>query len=405
MHQSPTDAAAEAAARESYGKLLAWLAWKWRDVCAAEDALSEAFAAALKHWPHEGVPAKPEAWLLATAKRQLLMAARRRRLEEDPAVSVLLPELVDSPPGEPPLPDMRLRLLFVCAHPAIDPSMHAALMLQLVLGIDAARIADAFLISPAALSKRLTRAKTKIHDAGIPFAEPERSEQSGRVESVLEAIYGLYTLDESAAMDWRRSDLADEALFLAQLTSVCMTHSAEAQGLCALLMYRESRRSPQRQAELGFIPLDEQDPRLWRQDLIERAEDRLRAAAALNQIGHYQIEAAIQAAHMQSVVDGCKRWREINQLYERLLELGPTIGARIGHAIASARTNEDPAAGLVLLDSIDASRIAAHQPWWAARASLLAMAARHEEAREAYTRAIALSGDESIRTWLGSRCR
>lgn len=403
MLQSPTNAVAEAAARESYGKLLAWLAWKWRDISAAEDALAEAFATALSHWPREGVPAKPEAWLLTVAKRHLLMMARRRRLEEDPAVSILLPELIQDTSIVPALPDMRLRLLFVCAHPAIDRSMHAALMLQLVLGIDAARIASAYLVSPTALTKRLSRAKAKIRDAGIPFVEPEKSELPSRVESVLEAIYGMYTLNDSTGMDLPRSDLADEALFLARLVADHAENDAEAQGLFALLLYRESRRTSSHEDDECFVPLDEQNPRHWRRELIECAEARLRAAVALKLVGHYQIEAAIQAAHMQSVIDGKKRWLDICQLYEQLLQLGPTIGAHIGHAVSTARANEDPDRGLALLDSIDAGRVVSHQPWWAARAALLAIAGRRDEARAAYARTIALTGDKSTRTWLERR--
>lgn len=396
-------AAAEAAARASYGKLIAWLAWKWRDVCAAEDALSEAFATALQHWPKEGVPAVPEAWLLTVAKRHLLMAARRKRLEEDPAAMILLPDLTAPQTDVPGIPDVRLRLLFVCAHPAIDSSMHSALMLQLVLGLDASQIANAFLVSPAALAKRLTRAKAKIRDAGIPFDEPEKAELVDRVDSVLEAIYGMYSVNGSAASDARRSDLAEEALFLAMLASDCLPGSAEAHGLCALLLYCESRRFAHRDAKGRFIPLDEQIPQHWRQEMIADAEAHLAVAAKLEQPGPYQIEAAIQAAHMHGIVAGCKPWCEISSLYEQLLQLDPTIGARIGHAVASAYASESPSVGLALLDAIEPSRIAAHQPWWASRARLLAMAGRKDESTAAYERAIALTGDVAIQNWL-RRC-
>ncbi len=393
-------AAAEAAARASYGKLLAWLAWKWRDVCAAEDALSEAFAAALVHWPRQGVPLAPEAWLLTVAKRHLLMAARRRRLEQDPAVSIILPELIAPPAEDLVIPDVRLRLLFVCAHPAIDPSIHAALMLQLVLGLDAPQIASAFLVSPAALAKRLTRAKGKIRDAAIAFAEPEKRELPERVTSVLEAIYGAYSIGEAAVSETRRSDVADEAVFLAGLASDCLPGSAEAHGLCALLLYRESRRFAQRDGQHTFIPLDEQNPKHWRQPMMGDAEAHLGAAVKLGHPGPYQIEAAIQAAHMHGIVQGSTPWREIVGLYERLLQFGPTIGARIGHAIAVAYAGADPSAGLALLDAIDFSRVATHQPWWASRARLLAIAGRKEESAAAYDRAMGLTGDTAIRNWL-----
>ena len=394
----PVHGAAEMAARQSYGKILAWLAWQWRDVCAAEDALSEAFVSALKTWPRDGIPHSPEAWLLTAARRNLLMAARRKRLEDDPRVTVLFTDLLDGQKDDRAISDERLRLLFVCAHPAIDRSVHSALMLQLVLGVDAARIANAFLISPSALSKRLTRAKAKIRDACIPFTEPEKMDLPNRIESVLEAIYGAYTIN--SAPDYEMG-LADEALFLAQLVSSQMPEDAEVLGLYALLLFCESRKPARCNADGIFVPLYEQNHGLWRLELVLDAESALAHAAQLKRPGPFQLEAAIQAVHMQCVLDGKARWREILYLYERLLVLGPTIGAKIGHAIATAA--EDPERGLARLDAIEPSRVATHQPWWAARANLLSTTGRHEEANAAYTRAIALTNDESVQRWLKRR--
>lgn len=398
IYGDPVHSAAETAARQSYGKLLAWLAWQWKDVCAAEDALSDAFVAALKTWPRDGIPHSREAWLLTAAKRNLLMGARRKRLEEDPRVTHLFPDLIDEPKDDQAVSDERLRLLFVCAHPAIDRSMHSALMLQLVLGVDAARIANAFLLSPSALSKRLTRSKSKIRDAGIPFTEPEKMDLPSRIESVLEAIYGAYTIND--ARESGAEGLAEEALFLAQLVSSQMPEDAEVQGLYALLLFCESRKPARCNPDGIFVPLDEQDPGLWRMDLVLEAESELAHAAKLKQAGPFQIEAAIQAVHMQCVLDGKERRREILYLYERLLELEPTIGARIGHAIATAMATESPGRGVALLDAIEPSRVAAHQPWWAACANLLSAMGRREEANTAYARAIALTNHESVQQWL-----
>jgi RNA polymerase sigma-70 factor (ECF subfamily) len=397
-------AAAEMAARQSYGKLLAWLSWQWRNVSAAEDALSEAFASALKHWPQDGVPESPEGWLFTAAKRNLLMAARRQRLEEDPGVLMLLPELTANHVDVKAISDERLRLLFVCAHPAIDSSVNTALMLQLVLGIDAARIANVFLLKPSALSKRLTRAKEKIRVAGIPFSEPESSELRPRIGAVLEAIYGAYTVNDSTVFNDDVDDLADEALFLAQLMSEQIEDDAEVHGLYALLLYRESRKRARLDEAGTFIPLDEQDSSLWLNDLIHQAEFKLARAAQLKQAGPYQIEAAIQAAHMQGVLKQSTLWREIVALYEQLLLLGPTVGAKIGHAIAVARATDNPAQGIRLLDEIKTSNLADHQPWWAARASLLAMMNKKNEAQEAYMRAITLTRNEAVQTWLRRKC-
>lgn len=398
--QEAATAAVEAVARASYGQLVAWLAWQWRDVCAAEDALSHALTAALTHWPRDGVPDSPQAWLLTAARRQLLMSNRRRRLEQDPTVSVLLPDLDAEQPDSPEVPDTRLRLMFVCAHPAIDASVHAALMLQLVLGFDAARIANAYLVGPAAMGKRLTRAKLKIRSAGIPFTEPERRDIPERVASVLEAIYGLYTINEAAASELRQGELAHEALYLAEVVSASLPEHAEAHGLCALMLYREARDAARRDAKGQFVPLDEQDPAHWQPDLLAAAEAHLNAAARQKQTGPFQLEAAIQAAHMQGVVTRSTPWHDIAALYRQLLGLGSTVGAEIGHAIATSHAQDDPTLGLGLLDAMKPTMVRAHQPWWAARAHLLALMGRRDEARSAYAHGAALTADPSIGNWL-----
>lgn len=397
-----TARAAEVAARRSYGRLLSWLAWQWRDIAAAEDALAEAFASALVHWPAGGVPQSPEAWLLTAARRQLLMAARRQRLADDPTLTVLWPS-ESTPADEPPaVPDQRLRLLFVCAHPAIDASVHAALMLQVVLGVEVRRMAGAFLVGPEALSKRLTRAKAKIRASRIRFEEPAADELPERLAGVLEAIYGAYTLEADAEPGGDRGagELALEALDLAALVAEQMPDAPEARGLHALLLLCEARRPARRGPHGEFVPLDRQDPAAWRHELMARAEQELWAAAGFRQPGPYQIEAALQAAHMQGAIDGQVPWSGIVALYEQLLALSPSIGCRIGHALARARADSDPRVGLALLHGLDAVRVASHQPWWAARAHLLAQAGEHREAAQAYARAAALASDSAVRAWL-----
>ena len=393
-------AAAEAAARGSYGRLLAWLAWQWRDVAAAEDALADAFAAALERWPVDGVPAAPDAWLLTAAKRRLLMAARRQRLADDPTLTVLWPGEHATAPDAAQLPDARLRLLFVCAHPAIDAGLHSPLMLQTVLGLDAARIASAFLVKPETMSKRLVRAKAKIRDAGLRFEEPGPDERPERLASVLEAIYGAYTLHWGLADDADAGELAGEARFLAELVVSQLPDEPEALGLVALLWLCEARRTARSDA---FRPLHEQDPRVWDASLIAQADAALRRAATRRAPGPFQLEAAIQAAHTQGRIDGSVPWDGITRLYERLLQMAPTVGARIAHAVALAHALPDPAAGLRLLEDIEPERVAAHQPWWAARAHLLAMAGRHADAAAAYGRALALTVEPRLRAWLAQR--
>jgi RNA polymerase sigma-70 factor, ECF subfamily len=392
-------AAAETAARRSYGRLLAWLAWQWRDVAAAEDALAEAFATALERWPRDGVPASPDAWLLTAARRQLLMSARRQRLADDPTLTVLWPGEHEAAPEALALPDTRLRLMFVCAHPAIDAGVHSALMLQTVLGLDAARIASAFLVKPEAMTKRLGRAKSRIRATGLRFEEPEPVEWPERLASVLEAIYGAYTLHWGQVDDAAAGELAAEAVFLAELVAAHLPDEPEALGLVALLWLCEARR-PAR-SEL-FQPLHEQDARRWDAALIARANDALLRAARHRSPGPYQLEAAIQAAHVHGRLEGPVPWDGIVRLYERLLALAPTAGAHIAHAVAVAHAR-DAAAGLQLLEAIEADGVASHQPWWAARAHLLAMAGSHAAVAAAYGRALALTVEPRLRAWIDAR--
>lgn len=391
--------AAEAAARQSYGRLLSWLAWQWRDIAAAEDALAEAFALALRKWPVDGIPASPEGWLMTASKRQLLTAARRQRLADDPTLTVLWPSEHDAAPDESAMTDSRLKLMFVCTHPAIDPGVRCALMLQTVLGLEAARIASAFLVKPEAMTKRLVRAKAKIKLTGIRFEEPHPDEWPERVSSVLEAVYGAYTLHWDLPDEGATHELAEEAAFLAELVAAHLPEEPEALGLLALLWLCEAKRPARAGPDGTFIPLNRQDTRRWRRPLIERADACLHRAARLNRAGPYQLEAAIQAAHTQGLLAGRTPWNEISRLYEHLIALSPTVGARIGHAVATAKVNDDWKLGLSLLDSLDSKAVASHQPWWAARAGLLVQGGRTEEARQAYGRALALTAESALRRW------
>lgn len=392
--------AAEAAARQAYGRLLSWLAWQWRDIAAAEDALAEAFVSALQHWPRDGVPASPEGWLTTAAKRNLLKAARRRRQAEDPAFTVLFADEAEAP-ASPAVPDDRLRLMFVCAHPAIDPGVRCALMLQTVLGLDAARIGQAFLVSAEAMTKRLVRAKAKIKATGIRFEEPLADELPARAGAVCDAIYGAYTLHWNRGVGDAPGELADEALFLAELVVAHLPADAEALGLLALLRYCEARRPARLDAQGEFVPLDLQDPARWDAAAIGRAHALLARAAALHDPGPFQIEAAIQAAHCHRLHSEDTPWADIARLYERLVALHPGIGARIGQAVATARAQGDPRAGLSLLDALDAPALQTHQPWWAARGLLLAeLPGRAADAADAYGRALALTAEPVLQRHL-----
>jgi predicted RNA polymerase sigma factor len=396
--------AAEAAARRSYGKLVAFLASRCGDVAAAEDALSEAFASALADWPMHGIPASPEGWLLTAARRKLVDAHRRRRAEAGPDALDAIAD-IDHYPGPHELPDRRLGLLFTCAHPAIDPTVRAPLMLQAVLGLDAARIASAFLMSPAAMGQRLVRAKNKIRLAGIPFRVPERAEMGERLEAVLDAIYAAFAEGwlDAAGTDAGRRDLAEEALFLGAMVVELLPDEPEALGLLALMLYAESRRKARRSAAGEYVPLAEQDITRWDAALIARAEWALRRAGGMGSIGRYQLEAAIQSAHVERRRSGCANWPALVGLYDGLVAITGSPVAALNRALAVAEMR-GPEAGLVALDAVRAdSRMLEYQPYWAARAELLARADAGVEACHAYEIAIGLERDPSMRQFLDRR--
>ena len=386
--------AALAAARAGYGRLLAWLAWQWGSIADAEDALSDALLAAVETWPRDGVPRNPEAWLMTASKREMLKAARYRRIRENPAAQAVL-ATQDTDPMAFAIPDERLRLMLVCAHPAIDPSVHTALMLQCVLGLDAGRMAKLFMVSPDALRKRLVRAKAKIKQAGIRFEVADRTDLPDRMHAVLEAIYACYSAEAvyEAATD---ADLRDEAMVLARIVVTLAPEDAEGLGLLALLLFCEARRPAQFNARGEFVPLDEQDPSLWIRPLIAEGTQLLRRASALGRLGPFQLEAAIQSAHCSRVAGGAPPWPAIVAMYEGLLALGPTLGARIGHAIALAKATGVPEDGLKALDTLDPERLGRHQSWWAARAYLLDRAGRIDEAISAYAAAKSLSSEPRV---------
>ena len=401
-------AAAENAARQSYGKLVAFLAARTRDVAGAEDALADAFAAALERWPRDGVPDRPEAWLLAVARRRGIDAVRRRLTREAGQDHLaLVAEELEAGMAEQEIPDERLRLLFACAHPAIDPAVRAPLILQTVLGLDAATIASAFLVSPAAMSQRLVRAKSRIREAGIPFKVPEPAGFAERLDAVLEAIYAAYAegWSDPAGADAQRRDLAGEGIWLGRVAVSLMPAEPEALGLLALMLYAESRRGARRNADGDYVPLAEQDFSLWDGGMIAEAEDLLSRAGAMQKIGRYQLEAAVQSAHAARRHSDDADWPAIRQLYDALAVLSGSPVASINRAVAIAEI-DGAQAGLSALDGLASDgRLAEYQPYFAARAVLLARLERAAEAAEAYDRAIGLERDPAVRRFLQERRR
>ena len=396
-------AAAEAAARQSYGKLVAWLAARTRDVTAAEDALADAFAAALERWPKSGVPEKPEAWLLAVARRRRVDAVRRRLNREAARDHLkLIAEEMEARMTNEELPDERLRLMFACAHPAIEPGVRAPLILQTVLGFDAATIASAFLVSPATMGQRLVRAKTRIRETGIPFRVPERAELGERLGAVLEAIYAAFAegWSDPVGTETQRRNLATEGIWLGRLVVTLMPQEPEALGLLALMLFAEARRTARRSAEGDFVPLAEQDCDLWDRALIDEAEALLSHAAMSGVVGRYQLEAAVQSAHAARRLTGRTDWPAIRALYDALFSIVGSPVVAINRAVALAET-EGAMAGLAALYVLgDDKRLNEYQPYWAARAGLLARLGQVPQATEAYDRAIGLERDPAVRRFL-----
>jgi RNA polymerase sigma-70 factor (ECF subfamily) len=397
---------ADAVARRSYGKLVAFLSARTRNVTQAEDALADAFASALRDWPINGCPSNPEAWLMTVARRKLIDGARRRQTAEAVTGDLqLLSEGFAAAESIGEIPDQRLALMFACAHPAIDIGIRAPLILQTVLGLDAKTIASAFLVSPTTMGKRLVRAKDKIRQAGIPFVIPERGELAGRLEAVLDAIYAAFAegWSDPVGTDVTRRDLTEEALFLARLVTELLPQEAEALGLLALILHAEARRRARRNADGEFIPLAEQDVALWDSQMIDEAEALLTRASALNAIGRYQLEAALQSAHVHRCRTGQRNWAAIVALYNALFALNDSPVVAINRALALSEA-EGPDAALAALPDVAADpRLSEYQPYWAARAELLTKTGAEAEARRAYDIAIGLERDPAVRRFLQRR--
>jgi len=400
-------AAAESAARRSYGKLIAYIAARSRDVAAAEDALAEAFASALADWPTNGVPDNPEAWLLTTARRRAIDALRRKQsaaMGED-TLTLMAEELEEAAADPAVIPDRRLALMFACAHPAIEAAIRAPLILQCVLGFDAVAIGSAFLVAPATMGQRLVRAKTKIRAAGIPFRVPEREDLAPRLEAVFDAVYAAFAegWSDPGGADPKRRALSGEAIWLGRLIAELLPDQAEALGLLALMLHAEARRTARRDAQGDFVPLAEQSIAYWDHALIDEADALLLRAKTLDTLGRYQLEAAVQSAHAARRTLGSSDWPAIVMLYDGLLALTGSPVVAVNRAVALAEA-ASVAAGLAALDALkDDKRLAEYQPYWAARAALLARHGDREAADNAYAQAIGLESDPSLRAFLQKR--
>ena len=397
---------ADAVARRSYGKLVAFLSARTQDVAAAEDALSEAFASALDDWPRNGVPENPEGWLMTVARRKIIDSFRGQQRDETASQELkVMAEGLEAAVGQAEIPDHRLGLMFACAHPAIDAGIRAPLMLQTVLGLDAAAIASAFLVAPATMGQRLVRAKSKIKQAGVPFRIPEKEELPERLDAVLAAIYAAYAEGwiDAVGTDVVRRDLAEEAIFLGRVVMELLPEEPETLGLLSLMLHAEARRLARRNANGEYVPLAEQDPEQWNGAMIAQAEGLLLRASEMGSIGRYQLEAALQSAHVMRKRTGTDNWSDIVALYDALLAISGSPVVAINRALAVAETEGAQAALRALNEVAADGRMVEYQPYWAARAQLLAKAGSREEARKAYEMAIGLERDPSVRRFLQER--
>lgn len=391
------------AARASYGRLVALLVARDNDVAASEDALSDAFAAALETWPKRGIPANPDAWLLTTARNRLINAHRHEAVKLRGMDEIL--RRMDTPSAaQQPIPDQRLALMFVCAHPAIQEDVRTPLMLQTILGLDATQIASAFLVSPTTMGQRLVRAKAKIKAAGIGFKIPDLDALPDRLDDVLSAIYAAFgtSFDAVAGSDDRQISLAEEAIFLARVVVSLMPQEPEALGLLALMLYIDARKAARWGVDGAFVPLKDQNAALWERAKIIEAEDLLLRASKLNRLGRFQIEAAIQSIHVQAPITGTTNWAALRSFHELLLSHRPSVGAFVSYAAVLQAMGQGRAA-LDVLVSLDRADISTYQPFWVTLAAAHRASGEGDAADAAMERAIGLTENPKVRAFLLSQ--
>jgi RNA polymerase sigma-70 factor (ECF subfamily) len=399
--------ALERVAREASGRIIAALAARFRDLDIAEEAFADACARAAEFWPRQGIPCDPPGWLYRTAERRALDALRRRRTRER-----LAPE---PPPPEPTaedaltddarlIPDERLRLIFVCCHPAVAAETRAALTLRLVCGLSTAEIARAFLLAEPTLAQRLVRAKRKIAEAGVPFEVPGPQLWPERLDAVLSTLEVAYAkAHEDAAGAGAHAGYAAEMLALTRLLTELLPHEPEALALAALVRYAEARRPARLDEHGAMVPLSEQDPALWRRPLIEEADGFFARALILPGEGPRALQAAIHAAWCRrSRLDAPAPWPRVLALYDLLLLHRDDPVVRLNRAVALAEV-EGVEPALCEVESLNADALRDFLPFHAVRADLLRRAGRQKEARAAYAAALALGPAPAERMWLERR--
>jgi RNA polymerase sigma-70 factor, ECF subfamily len=387
--------------REEHGRAVAVLVRRFGDIDVAEEAVQDAFTAAVQRWPVDGLPASPAGWIITTARNRAIDRLRREASRDDRHAEAVLLHARDEPAGEDVVHDDQLRLIFTCCHPALAPGVQVALTLRLLGGLTTAEIARAFLVPEPTMAQRLVRAKNKIRDAKIPYRVPGEADLPVRLRSVLAAVYLIFNEGYKASSGDQliREDLCSEAIRLGRLLADLMPEEPEVFGLLALMLLVESRRAARLTADGDLVLLPEQDRELWNRELIAEGQSIVRRCLRRNRPGPFQIQAAINAVHSDAPDAAATDWRQILSLYDQLMSQAPSPIVALNRAVAVAEI-DGPAAALTLVDALD---LGGYYLYHAVRADLLRRLDRNTEAAQSYDAAISLAGNTTERDFLQRR--